>query len=68
MEDLETYGWSYHLQFERLAMHMPGCEPILDLISIMEQPPAFPGQMANSALSLDQSNQLPTAHMDVAIQ
>ena len=68
MEDLDTYGWSFILNFERLSMYAPGSEPLLDLISIMEQPPVFPGQTANSLLSVDRTNQLPTENMDIVIQ
>ena len=68
MEDLDTPGWSFILQFQRLTMHMPGSEPILDLISVLEQPPAFPGQTANSLLSVDRSNLLPTEQMSIVIE
>ena len=68
MEDLDTFGWTFILNFERLSMDAPGSEPLLDLVAVMEQPPAFPGQTANSVLSVDRTNQLPTEHMDIVIQ
>uniref|UniRef100_A0A7M5V4L1 Unconventional myosin-XV n=1 Tax=Clytia hemisphaerica TaxID=252671 RepID=A0A7M5V4L1_9CNID len=68
MEDLDTVGWSFILNFQRLSMFAPGSEPMLDLVSILELPPVFPGQTANTLLSLDRTNQLPTEHMDVVIQ
>ena len=68
MEDLDTVGWSFILNFQRLSMYAPGSEPMLDLVSILELPPVFPGQTANTLLSLDRTNQLPTEHMDLVIQ
>ena len=62
-------GWSFYLQYERSCrLDLCGSDPVLDLISIIEQPPGFPCSFAGSVISLDKSNPMPFEQRDTVVE
>ena len=58
-------GWSLSLQYERSCrLDLPGCDFIMDLVSILEAPPLFPPVASRTLLSIDSTNPIPTSRME----